>query len=121
MEEEEPEIFPVFEQSILPQENVGEVRGGGGREPLITEELPQKNEERAIVLFKSMNSMPFLQSPSAFSVSSDILAGLKSKLTIVPHLLYFIFDCNNLILILYFLVCNKKETLIPSCFALTIS
>lgn len=73
MEEEEPEIPLAFQQSG---------GGGGGASVPVLEELPHvpMNEERAIVLFKPMNT-PLLHSPSNFSVSvdSDMISNFKSK------------------------------------------
>lgn len=45
------------------------------------------NEERAIVLYDSMNNIPLLQTRSPFSISvnSDFLTGFKSKL-LTPYL-----------------------------------
>lgn len=73
MEEEEPEIPLAFEQSG---------GGGGGPSVPVMEEFPRvaTNEERALVLFKPMNTL-LLHSPSNFSVSvdSDMISSFKSK------------------------------------------
>ncbi|KAL0315963.1 UNVERIFIED_CONTAM: hypothetical protein Sradi_5474500 [Sesamum radiatum] len=78
IEEEECEI--PFEHS-LPQE-----QGFGSNSPrgLKIEELPPEpsNEERAIVLFKPMNTSPLLQTPSNFTVSVNphLISGFKNQL-----------------------------------------
>lgn len=79
MEEDEFDI-PLGFGKLIPQENFAndlrKVRG-----PII-EELPvePENEERAIVLFKPMNTS-LLHSPSAFSLSvdSDLISGFKNQ------------------------------------------
>ncbi|KAG5606903.1 hypothetical protein H5410_028395 [Solanum commersonii] len=81
-EVEEPEIPIAFEQAATyPSFGSNAVNRG-----LVIEELPSvpENEERAIVLFKPMNTQP-VHSPSNFSVKVDpqFLNGLKSK-SLVP-------------------------------------
>ncbi|KAL0337148.1 UNVERIFIED_CONTAM: hypothetical protein Scaly_1989900 [Sesamum calycinum] len=76
---EEEDVIP-FEHS-LPQE-----QGFGSNSPrgLKIEELPPEpsNEERAIVLFKPMNTSPLLQTPSNFTVSVNphLISGFKNQL-----------------------------------------
>lgn len=90
-EEEPPEIAVLSGERLMMPENFG-VGGNGVR----IEELPDAssvsasacamegrpffdNQERALVLFKPVNT-PFLQSsPLSVSVDSDIMSGLKSK------------------------------------------
>lgn len=82
---EEDEPLMVFEQTMYPP--VGAAGAASTTATLVEmipkiEELPpQENEERALVLFKPMDNTPFLHSPASFSVTSDILAGLKSMST----------------------------------------
>ncbi|PSR85216.1 NAC domain-containing protein [Actinidia chinensis var. chinensis] len=82
IEEEEPKIQWVFKQQVIPEEHLPSNRGQvGGYGPIIEELLTEpENEERAIVLFKSM-STPLLKSPSNFTVSivSDIISGIKNQ------------------------------------------
>ncbi|KAH0669934.1 hypothetical protein KY290_026939 [Solanum tuberosum] len=78
-EVEEPEIPIAFEQAATyPSFGSNAVNRG-----LVIEELPSvpENEERAIVLFKPMNTQP-VHSPSNFSVKVDpqFLNGLKSQI-----------------------------------------
>ncbi|XP_004240129.1 uncharacterized protein [Solanum lycopersicum] len=77
-EVEEPEIPIAFEQATTyPSFGSNAVKRG-----LVIEELPSvpANEERAIVLFKPMNTQP-MHSPSNFSVKVDpqFLNGFKSQ------------------------------------------
>ncbi|TMW92827.1 hypothetical protein EJD97_012516 [Solanum chilense] len=77
-EVEEPEIPIAFEQATTyPSFGSNAVNRG-----LVIEELPSvpENEERAIVLFKPMNTQP-MHSPSNFSVKVDpqFLNGFKSQ------------------------------------------
>ncbi|KAI3447305.1 hypothetical protein Pfo_003970 [Paulownia fortunei] len=69
IEEEECEIPIAFEHSLLQEQSFGSNSSGG----LKIEELPSvpSNEEKAIVLFKPINTTPLLHSPSNFSVSVD--------------------------------------------------
>lgn len=71
MEEEEHDVPVEFEQ-LLPEKQVENTREEVDGIPL--------NAERAIVLFKPVNS-PLMQSPSKFSVSvdSDIISGFKNQ------------------------------------------
>ena len=95
MEEKEPKVPLVFEQLGVPDEQLprikGEFRGSSG--PVI-EELPNEseNEERAIVLFKDVNT-PLLRSPSNLSVTvnSDLFSGIKSEHPNFRLLVLFIF------------------------------
>ncbi|XP_049405865.1 uncharacterized protein LOC125869335 [Solanum stenotomum] len=78
-EVEEPEIPIAFEQAATyPSFGSNAVNRG-----LVIEELPSvpENEERAIVLFKPMNTQP-MHSPSNFSVKVDpqFLNGFKSQI-----------------------------------------
>ncbi|XP_059636925.1 uncharacterized protein LOC132279027 [Cornus florida] len=80
MEEDEPEIPLVFQHSMPQTQHLSDsMEKVGG--PVI-EELPCEpvNEERAIVLFKPMNS-PLMQSPSNFSVSvsPDLITGFRNQ------------------------------------------
>lgn len=84
-EVEEPEIPIDFEQAATyPSFGSNAVNRG-----LVIEELPSvpENEERAIVLFKHMNT-PHVHSPSNFSVKVDpqFINGFRSK-SLVPVLL----------------------------------
>lgn len=90
-EVEEPEIPIAFEQATTyPSFGSNAVKRG-----LVIEELPSvpANEERAIVLFKPMNTQP-MHSPSNFSVKVDpqFLNGFKSKslvsILLVVYLVY---------------------------------
>ncbi|GFS43745.1 hypothetical protein Acr_00g0086680 [Actinidia rufa] len=83
MEEKEPKVPLVFEQLGVSDEHLPshmEFRGSSG--PVI-EELPteSENEERAIVLFKDVNT-PLLRSPSNLSVTvnSDLFSGIKNQI-----------------------------------------
>ncbi|XAR63713.1 hypothetical protein NMG60_11023749 [Bertholletia excelsa] len=73
----------VFEQPMAPEENFASNTVQLGESGLVIEELPDvsKNDERAIVLFKPMNS-PLPQSPSNFSISvdSNIISGIKNQI-----------------------------------------
>ncbi|PIN18166.1 hypothetical protein CDL12_09163 [Handroanthus impetiginosus] len=77
-EEEESDIPMAFEP--LAQEHGTDSNPSGG---LKIEELPNlpDNEERAIVLFKPINTSPLSHSPSNFSVSvnPDLISGLKNQ------------------------------------------
>ncbi|RVW27940.1 hypothetical protein CK203_094116 [Vitis vinifera] len=70
--EEEEMMFPVEFEQLLPEKQVENTREEVDGIPL--------NAERAIVLFKPVNS-PLMQSPSKFSVSvdSDIISGFKNQ------------------------------------------
>lgn len=89
-EEEPPEIAVLSEQPLMP-ENFVASRGG-----LRIEELPDAssvsasacamedrpfcdNQERAIVLFKPVNTTFLQSSPLSVSVDSDIISGFRSK------------------------------------------
>ncbi|KAI4346513.1 hypothetical protein L6164_007403 [Bauhinia variegata] len=82
LEEEDSEIpNPLIHEAMAEEK---QVRGGG---PVI-EELPSSpvNQERAIVLFKPVNTSP-LGSPSNFSVTvdSDIISGIKNQFAWSRH------------------------------------
>ena len=102
IEEEEPEIQWVFKQQVMPEEQLPSNRGQvGGYGPIIEELLTEpENEERAIVLFKSM-STHLLKSPSNFTVSidSDIISGIKSMHLKVSEFNYFL--CIYFIMLLF--------------------
>ena len=94
MEEKEPKVPLVCEQLGVSDEHLPshmEFRGSSG--PVI-EELPteSENEERAIVLFKDVNT-PLLRSPSNLSVTvnSDLFSGIKSEHPNFRLLVLFIF------------------------------
>ncbi|KAL8509699.1 hypothetical protein ACS0TY_016785 [Phlomoides rotata] len=78
IEEEDCEIPPVFDHSFLHEQRFDYNSSGG----IKIEELPDElsNEERAIVLFKPVNT-PLVHSPADFSVSMspELLAGLKKN------------------------------------------
>lgn len=77
-EVEEPEIPIAFAQAAT-DPSFG---NNGGNRGVVIEELPSvpENEERAIVLFKPMNTH-LVHSPSNFSVKVDLqfINGFKSK------------------------------------------
>lgn len=89
-EEEPPEIAVLSKEPLIPENFVV---GGNG---LRIEELPDAssvspsayamedrpscdNHERAIVLFKPVNTSFLQSSPLSVSVDSDIISGFKSK------------------------------------------
>lgn len=96
-EVEEPEVPIAFEQpAIHPSFGNNAVKRG-----LVIEELPSvpENEERALVLFKPMNTSP-MHSPSNFSVKVDpqFMNGFRSKFPIpvflVVNLVYTRLFCT---------------------------
>lgn len=77
IEEEECDIPIDFEHSVPNEPRFDGTSTGG----IKIEELPSEpsNEERAIVLFKPINTSPLLQSPSYFSVDPHLISGFESQ------------------------------------------
>lgn len=93
MEDSEPASTMVFDQQ-LPQGNISDGAlpslGSVASEDMST--YPSSNEERAIVLYKPVETPAILSSPPtnvALSFSSDFINGLKSKHSIPPIAYFF--------------------------------
>lgn len=71
LEEEEADIHPML----------GVTSGSAGQAQELSSLGSGSNQEKAIVLFKPVNTNPLLHSPSNFSVSvdSNFFSGFKSK------------------------------------------